>query len=460
MMHQPPFDAAFVARMRDLLGGEYAAFEAALVGAAPVAIRLHPRKRAPVLPEGDPVPWNAQGRYLTSRPSFTLDPAFHAGAYYVQEASSMFVAEALRQTLRHDPATRPLLALDLCAAPGGKSTLLLDALPPDSLVVCNEAIKSRFAALEENIEKWGYPNVALTRADAAEFAGLEADLILVDAPCSGEGMFRKDPRAIAEWSEEYAAFCALRQARILRDADAALRPGGLLVYSTCTYNPAENEEMADMLIRELDYEPLTLKIPATWGAVETRRGLRFYPHRLRGEGFFISALRKKGEGGAGRGHATRHTRIEFKRLTPLNRAQRDTAASWLDAPEDYAFYQTPNQQMLALPQALLPLYARLDALVTEKRFGLEMGQIKGRELVPTHALALNLALRAPIPRLSLDLGQALRFLRKEPLSVPHDAPSGWTLAQYEELGLGWLKVLPNRANNYLPASRRILMRAD
>ncbi|MES1226926.1 MAG: RsmB/NOP family class I SAM-dependent RNA methyltransferase, partial [Bacteroidota bacterium] len=177
------------------------------------------------------VPWSSNGYYLSERPSFTTDPLFHAGAYYVQEASSMFLEEAVKQTC---DLSKPLKVLDLCAAPGGKSTLLQSIISNESLLISNEVIKSRVNILSENITKWGAANVVVTNNDPKDFQRLPEyfDLIVIDAPCSGSGLFRKDPEAITEWSSDNVMLCSQRQQRILADILPCLKPGGILIYST------------------------------------------------------------------------------------------------------------------------------------------------------------------------------------------------------------------------------------
>ena len=243
MISLPP---AFTERMQQLLGNESETFFQALVSESPTSIRLNPEKTVNTdLPFSEllsrQVPWCSNGYYLKERPSFTSDPLLHGGAYYVQEASSMFLQVVLQQITEDTP----LRVLDLCAAPGGKSTLLANNLPKDSLLVSNEVIKSRASILKENIIKWGYDHIVVTNSDPNRFTGMKGafDMILVDAPCSGEGMFRKDEKAITEWSENNLRLCEERQKRILSDVWDALAPGGYLVYSTCTYNPGENEDI-------------------------------------------------------------------------------------------------------------------------------------------------------------------------------------------------------------------------
>ncbi len=275
----------FSSQMQALLGPEFPAFLEALDQPAPLSIRLNPAK-----PSGwttkdlEPVPWHPQGRYLPERPQFTLDPAFQAGAYYVQEASSMLIGEALRQIL---DLSLPLRALDLCAAPGGKTTLLASLLTEDSLLVANEVIQSRTLPLRHNIAKWGLPNVWACNHDSREFAPLEGyfDLVLVDAPCSGEGLFRKDPDAAAEWSLNNVELCCGRQKRILADAAPLLRPGGILLYSTCTFNHREDGENARWLAEQYGFSLLPLSLPPEWGIVDTGAGYQCYPHRVKEKAF-------------------------------------------------------------------------------------------------------------------------------------------------------------------------------
>ena len=237
--------AEFTDRMRRLLGDEYGDFETALLTESQTSLRLNPAK-CNRRPDYQPVPWCRDAYYLETRPAFTFDPRLHGGAYYVQEASSMFLDYVLRRFV-----DTPVRYLDLCAAPGGKSTLALSALPAGSLAVCNEVVRNRTHILAENIIKWGYDNTVVTRNTAADFGKLHHyfDVVLVDAPCSGEGMFRKDAQAVTEWSPAQVGVCAERQREILSDVWDALRPGGLLIYSTCTYNREENEDMIHFLCK-------------------------------------------------------------------------------------------------------------------------------------------------------------------------------------------------------------------
>lgn len=248
------------------------------------------------------VPWATHGYYLSKRPSFTLDPLFHAGTYYVQEASSMFLEQALRQTT---DLSQPLRVLDLCAAPGGKSTLVQSLIAENSLLVSNEVIKSRASVLEENCTKWGAANIIVTNNDPIVFQRLENyfDVIIIDAPCSGSGLFRKDAQAISEWSENNVQLCSQRQQRILADSYPALKKDGILLYSTCSYSEEENEGILDWMLDSFAVSSLQLAMYGEgdneeWGIIETVSkkhaafGYRFFPDKIAGEGFFIACFRK------------------------------------------------------------------------------------------------------------------------------------------------------------------------
>lgn len=444
--------------MRVQLAGEFPAFQKALTQPTPVSIRLNPRKKGYDTTDLVPVPWCADGFYLPERPSFTLDPLFQAGAYYVQEASSMLLSEALRQTVQLNRPLRqyPLRVLDLCAAPGGKSTLLASALSPDSLLVCNEVIRSRVSVLRENLDKWGYPNVVVANHDPDEMTNLAGffDVVLVDAPCSGEGLFRKDPEAVQEWSEASVQLCSSRQKRILSAAANLLDEGGILFYSTCTYNDPENRNNMQYLA-EHGFQNLALTLPDNWGIVEKETddavGYQCYPHRVRGEGFFISVFRKKTFTAAAKLDAR-----TFRSIRALRTRDTASASTWLQNPADFSFWEKPNGAVMALPKSLEKTFLFLDSALHNKGFGLDMGQFKGQDFIPSHALALSTAVNQSLPAIELSKENALRYFKKE--NLVFDTPvSGWLLAQYKGLNLGWVKGVGNRVNNYLPKDWRIRM---
>jgi 16S rRNA C967 or C1407 C5-methylase (RsmB/RsmF family)/NOL1/NOP2/fmu family ribosome biogenesis protein len=439
--------------MQQQLGTEYPDFMAALDLSPPVSVHCHPHKACPFFFLSEKVPWHPQlGRYLAERPVFTLDPVFHAGAYYVQEASSMLIAEAMQQTL--DLST-PLRVLDLCAAPGGKSTLMASLLTADSLLLSNEVIQSRYATLRHNLAKWGMPHVQSSNHGPEDFSGLASffDLVLVDAPCSGEGLFRKDTDAMAEWSPANVTLCAGRQQRILAAAARLLRSGGILLYSTCTYNATENDDNCHWLTQNFDLQPVPLQLPADWGIATMPGGYQCYPHRVRGEGFFLAAFRSTAESVAA---SPKISDPAFRNLSPLPRALQSQLARWAAQPGRFSFFLTEKGRIRAIPTALLSDLAMIDKCLRRKLFGIDIGEIKGRDFVPSHELALSTMLAGEVARLALSRELALRFLKKETLNLDTSL-RGWAVATHDGLPLGWVKILPQRINNYLPLEWRIRM---
>ncbi|MFT3933580.1 MAG: RNA methyltransferase [Chitinophagaceae bacterium] len=404
------------------------------------------------LPVKNKIPWSSYGYYLTERPAFIFDPHLHAGQYYVQEASSMFLEQALKQSV---DLSQPLKVLDLCAAPGGKSTLIQSLISTDSVLVSNEVIKQRSAVLEENIIKWGGGNVVVTNNDPAHFARLENyfDVMVIDAPCSGSGLFRRDPEAIEEWSENNVQLCSQRQQRIIADAWPALKEDGVLIYSTCSYSAEEDENILDWLCSNFQATSIPLQVPQEWNIIETISplkkaiGYRFYPDKLDGEGFFIAVIRKN-EGGyfqspkavkAGEGL--------------LSKTEAALVKPWIKE-ADWLFYKQQDA-VLALPSSLHNELAVLKNNLYIKYAGIAMGKLSAKDLIPDHALAVSNMVSENLPKLSFHLEDAIRYLRKDEVRLDTDM-RGWALAAFEEQPLGWIKILPNRSNNYYPKEWRIL----
>jgi 16S rRNA C967 or C1407 C5-methylase (RsmB/RsmF family)/NOL1/NOP2/fmu family ribosome biogenesis protein len=436
-----------IASLRGLPGFDEEAFLAVHAqGDPPVSIRLNPAKGFSC--EGLPVPWCATGHYLSTRPSFITDPAWHAGRYYVQEASSMFVEQAF---LQHAPgATR---VLDACAAPGGKSTHLQALMGPGSLLVSNEVIRTRVGILSENLQRWGGSNTVVTSADPREFSGLNGffDLVLVDAPCSGSGLFRREPEAIKEWSPEQVELCGARQQRILSDLSGTLMDGGLLIYSTCAYSPREDEKMVDWLVDAQGFEALPLVLHPSWGVVESGKyGYRFYPHRLEGEGLFLACLRKRG------GVSTAYRGSFRAGVGLLGKKDKELVSPWVASPDAYTYLLT-GETVRALPSALATDIAHVSSVLPVREAGVAVGQLMRKELVPDPALALSSLLSPGVARVALDDAQALAYLRKDELRL-EGAPRGWALVTHDGSGIGWVKVLEGRVNNYYPKQWRVLKR--
>lgn len=440
----------FEESIRQQLGREYPKFISSLSDQPPVSLRRHPIKGGQTSRD-QPVPWSQYGEYLSDRPTFTLDPLFHAGCYYVQEASSMFLEQALRQAVDLDQS---LNVLDLCAAPGGKSTHILSLLNRKSLLVSNETIRSRATILSENIQKWGYPNCIVSSNDPADFRKLGAffDVVVVDAPCSGEGLFRKDNAAMVEWSPGSVQLCASRQKRIVSDVWDAIRGGGILIYCTCTYNPDENEKNLEWVSSEHGVESIRLTIDPLWGIEEVNAsgiwGYRFYPHRVKGEGFFLSVLRKADQ---------KRGDLKWKGAVgaPLKHVQ-DRLSSWLRSDTEVTYFQfnelvfyAPSakaKEMELLLQSLKIIYA-----------GTNMGAIKHNKIIPDHALALSVDLqRDSFPVIEVDERTALSYLRRESIDLP-SAPVGFAILTFANVPIGWVNVLSNRVNNMYPTDWRIRM---
>ena len=452
----------FIERTRQLLGEDtYPAFQEALANEVPVSIRLNLTKcDKPV--KGEPIPWATSGVYLRNRPTFTFDPLFHAGCYYVQEASSMFVERVLREYVKE-----PVVMLDLCAAPGGKSTLCRSALPEGSLLVANEVMRNRSQILAENLVKWGHPEVVVTNNDPADFTDLTHlfDVILTDVPCSGEGMFRKDPVAVDEWSLENVDICWRRQRRILTDIWPALKPGGLLIYSTCTFNREEDEDNVAWIARELGAEILPVSIEEDWGITGNLIGkdfpvYRFLPHRAKGEGFFLAVLRKH----EGECDETPSRKLFLSSRMDKKKKGKDAkqslaipreAKAWLNGTDAYEL--TVNGTMVeAFPKSFLDIYSLLKPSLKVLHAGVTLGEIKGKDLIPHHSLAMSTALEEGVfPKAELTYEQAIAYLRKEGLVLDASVPRGYVLVTYHQVPLGFVKNIGNRANNLYPQEWRI-----
>ena len=453
---------AFIERTRQLLGEDiYPQFEEALATDTPVSIRPN-RTKCQLPVGGEPIPWASSGMYLKNRPTFTFDPLFHAGCYYVQEASSMFVERALQEYVKE-----PVVMLDLCAAPGGKSTLCRSVLPEGSLLVANEVMRNRSQILAENLIKWGHPEVVVTNNDPADFTELTHlfDVILTDVPCSGEGMFRKDPVAVEEWSLENVDICWRRQRRILSDIWPSLKPGGILIYSTCTFNREEDEDNVLWIAKELGAEILPVSIDDSWKITGNLAGgdfpvYRFLPHMTKGEGFFLAVLRKRLDV---LDETPKHFFKTSKRLDKKKKGKDNKqpvvvpkeAKEWLDAASDYSLAMK-DTSVVAFPKAYLDEYTLLQQTLKVIHAGITLGEVKGKDLIPHHSLAMSTALAEGVfPKAEVSYEQAIAYLRKEGLNLDADVPRGYVLLTYKDAPLGFVKNIGNRANNLYPQEWRI-----
>ena len=397
-----------------------------------------------VLADTTHVPWSQYGYYLDHRPSFTFDPLFHAGCYYVQEASSMFLEEVLKQTV---DLSQPLKVLDLAAAPGGKSTHIQSLISKDSLLVSNDVIRSRSKILKDNTIKWGSDNVVVTNNDPKDFGRLENyfDVIVVDAPCSGSGLFRRDPEALGEWSENNVQLCSQRQQRILADVWPALKKGGVLIYSTCSYSKKEDEEIAEWMNEEFSSFNFQLSIEKNWNIVQSSVGYRFWPDKVEGEGFFIACVRKLD------GETESEIRVRTK-LELLSKKEMEIAKGWIKE-TDHEFVKIMGT-VYAIPKKLVDELIVLSNSLYIIYFGVLIGELVREKLIPDHALAMSPLVAEDIERVELTYDQSISYLKKKELSV--SPGKGWKLVSYKNYPLGWINVLTNRINNYYPKELRIL----
>lgn len=413
----------------------------------------------------DSVPWCASGRYFATRPDFTHDPAFHQGRYYVQDASSMAIDRIVRFLCSRleMPEGTQVRYLDACAAPGGKTTAAVAALldlAADPLIVANEFDFRRAEILKENIIKWGYEGCVVTRGDTARFRGMPGffHIIAADVPCSGEGMMRKDRKAVEQWSPALVEQCAARQREIVANLWEALAPGGYMIYSTCTFNTAENEDLLRMLVGEYGAQVLALPAGDFPGAVATESMLRFLPSQVKGEGLAIGVVYKPVEEVAGArklrvgkrkgGNPAKKDAAAAKRLLPACRG-------WIGEDARYDFV-LQEDTVVALPAATAAAMAQAASALDVIHMGVELGEVKGKNVVPSQALAMSRDLnRGAFPEVEVDLSVALSYLRREALGG-FDAPRGCVLLTYKGMPLGFVNHLGNRSNNLYPSSWRIL----
>ena len=451
-----PLPAPFLQSLEGVVGYNKAAFEAVHAsGETVTAIRVNPNKHPDqiLFEHTSSVPWCPHGHYLEARPSFTLDPNFHAGAYYVQDASSMFLWQALANVVGVSNGQK---VLDLCAAPGGKSTLLSTYFN-NGLVVSNEVIKQRASVLVENLSKWGASNTVVTNNDPVHFQSLPGffDVMVVDAPCSGSGLFRKDPSAIEGWSIDLVTLCAQRQQRILADALPALAEGGVLIYATCSYDPHEDEMIADWLVNEMGLTPQAINVDPTFGIIETKAnisgapGYRFYPNHVKGEGFFIAAFKKE------KSLPAAYTPFKNKEavLEKLTKKIQEQLVQHIALDNNTATF-LQSGMIKAIPAVFEASILQLASQLYIKKAGVSVGEIKGQDFIPAHELAVSYFPLDTFNKVDLDKEQALSYLRRADFNCT--GQKGWSLMRYNGLGLGWAKILPNRINNYYPQEWRIL----
>lgn len=456
--------ADFVSSTKQLMGESlFSIFESALRQDTPSSIRVNPLKcgasEVNIPLSVHRIPWcegHLQGVYLCRRPNFTFDPLLHAGYYYVQEASSMFVAHVLSQYVKS-----PVTMLDLCAAPGGKSTAAASVLPRGSLLFSNEPMRNRANILTENIAKFGDKDTIVTNNFPIDYqkSGLLFDVILTDVPCSGEGMFRKDDVAIQEWSTQNVDNCQHRQREIVSDIWPCLRPGGILVYSTCTFNTKENEENVKWIAETLGASFLPVDTDADWGITGslsdgfTAPVYRFIPGRTRGEGLFMAVLRK--DAGTTVGDIKDRIRKDKRNRPQKTAADLTGYARWLRDGSDFDII-SQGDTLTAIPKAWRTVYDAAGKSLKILSAGIPLGTVKGKDIIPAHPLALSTEINRDIfPSVRLTYDEAIAYLRKEAVPLPVGTPRGYVLVTYHGAPLGFEKNIGNRANNLYPQEWKI-----
>ncbi len=421
---------------------------------SPTSIRINPFKQTQFEFTLDkPVPWNQYGFYLEERPNFTHDLLFQAGCYYVQEAGSMFIEHALSSCVDFNET---LLAFDVCASPGGKSTLLNSMLNSESALVANEVVKQRAEVLAQNLSKWGTCNVVVTNNDPSSYSEIQDafDIILVDAPCSGSGLFRKQHDAIDEWSLDNVNLCSQRQKRILSDIIGSLKQGGTLVYSTCSYSIAENEEISDWLISEFGLMSIQIPIEKSWGIVETSSdkhnafGYRFYPDKTQTEGFFCTVLRKPGA-------TDNHRQVrksKYENFSIIKPKEKEEFIGWIHNLDEHVITKFKDDYLLT-NQTVINFINKYPQLYY-KKVGTTIGSLIKNEVIPHHDIALSIHRSKSIQSIICNREQGLHFFKKTLMTI--EGIKGWNLLTFNGFGIGWIKHLGNRLNNYLPNEFRIL----
>lgn len=451
----------FILRMQRELGPTEAdALCAALETEPSTSVRLNPAKMEEQKWGGKRIAWSDYGYLLGERPAFTLDPDFHAGAYYVQEASSQFAGYIVSAAVGGAEACRGLRVLDMCAAPGGKSTHYATLVGESGLVVANEINRSRAAVLADNARKWGLGNMVVTCNDSAHVADFEEwfDVVAVDAPCSGEGMFRKSDEACEQWSEANVAMCAERQWEIVQNAFRALKSGGVLMYSTCTFNRSEDEDVVRRVCEEFGDELEAvddIAVGEDWGVVTGREGafqtFRFFPHRLTGEGMFMAVARKAGLATSRR----RIPKARRKAMEAVDKRSVQELSRWVEDSSQMRFFAAGEtlygcraehyDEVEALAGSLAVIYS-----------GVAMGQIFKGKLKPDGALALYAGVNHDaVACCEVDEESALKFLRKQDMDAAQFS-EGVNMVLYGGRPLGFVKRVGARINNMYPNSLRIL----
>lgn len=455
----------FLDRMQSLLGDEFDAFQKAIELPVPVSVRINPKKNTTPFEGSSNIPWCDKAYFLKERPAFVFDPYFHCGSYYVQESSSIVLDHLIRSSV---DLNQPIAALDLCASPGGKSTLTASLLNDDSFLLSNELVGSRARVLEENLIRWGQTNTYVSNNHSRDFKALKSffDLIVLDAPCSGEGMFRKHQLSIDQWSNNKIDSLATIQAELLEEMAALLKPNGVIIYSTCTHSLEENENnVAAFLNNNEEFELVNIPVPEEWGFSnqiakehfpELPHQYRAFFHKAKGEGFFFSVLRKKEDSSMGKYKKPKKTNTPLK---PLDQKFIKEVSKYIEQPENYE-YRTKVMDVYAIPKSSFKQMEILNAHLRLIKPGLLIGQTKGKNFVPSIDLALSEAVNKELLTIKVNKDDAIKYYKGLNPEIEFSGEQGWYIIQFDGNNLGWAKVLKNRINNHLPKSWKIRKSID
>jgi 16S rRNA C967 or C1407 C5-methylase (RsmB/RsmF family)/NOL1/NOP2/fmu family ribosome biogenesis protein len=434
--------------MQEMLKEEYADFEESLHQKAQTSIRVNPKKPSNDYDLQHKIPWSKNGYYLSARPNFTLDPFFHAGHYYVQEASSM-ILETVIEKLN---LPKLITCLDMCGAPGGKSTLLAGCIGVEAIVHSHEFIPKRAGILKQNMIRWGYPNCIVSAGSLIpiERSGIQYDLILLDAPCSGEGMFRKEPDALKQWNESKVKHCKSMQWDLIQKAYSLCKPGGYILYSTCTFNKQENEELISNSLPE-DFKSIPLAfdpdIPLHVDSEAKIKTYRCFPHRMNGEGFTFTVIQKQESKKDGIANSDAHEKSILKSAI---------AIEYIEDAEQYHEIEFKGSTHL-LPSSLTLIFNNLlRSGLHILHAGIPLGLYKGKDWFPDHGLSQSIALKKSVAFKNFEKNEAIDYLRANNNLGETDCTTQWQIARYKEAHLGWIKKTPDRLKNYLPKELRII----
>ncbi len=438
----------FVKRMESQLQDEADSFFASLEQPSPTSIRLHHLKGRSSFDYLEKVPWCSAGYYLASRPFFHLDPHWHGGAYYVQEASSMILDHVLTQ-LALEKKSRTWL--DLCAAPGGKTGILARHLGTSDILVANEVVGQRRSILKENLTKAGYINTFITGESTSAFSEPFADIILIDAPCAGEGMMRKEPEAIRQWTPSLVDSCSMTQRQIVKDAALALKKDGCLIYSTCSYSMDENIQNIKHFITEHNLEPVPISFPEEWGISRIAEGeaigYQLYPHKVKGEGLFIAVMKRNSEQEKHSFRKIRKPNQSFEPVSSLVAEKLNTATTYLLRKNSPSFelitadaIEKANEVVMHLPRASLVVDA---------------GEMKGKDFIPSHVMAMAEIQSSEYEIIDLDLTHSLDYLERSTNTLPAVTNPGWYMVRYDTTILGWVKNTQQGWKNHYPMNWRL-----